>query len=240
MATPAHSGVAAAPRFRLFYVGTALFFLVLVLAGFAPSYYFKSAFHRPDLPLLLHLHGLFFTLWIVLFLVQTTLVAAGRPDIHRRLGIVGAALAGAMVLIVPTVAIKTTQAGFRSGPPAPLSALSLPFVNILVFATLVVAGFFYRRQPALHKRLMLLATVSIVPAATARLPLSVIKSYGPVAFFGLTDLVLLAAIAYDALRDRRFYAVYGWGLVFFAIWQPLSIRLGSTTAWLKFAGWLTR
>lgn len=240
MATAAHHSVVAGPRLRVFYVGMAVVFMALVFIGFAPSYYLKDAFHRPALPLLLHLHGVFFTLWIVLFLLQTVLVAAGRTDVHRRLGIAGGALALAMVVIVPTVAIKTTQPGFRAGPPAPLSALSLPFVNILVFATLVAAGFFYRRQPATHKRLMVLATLSIVPAATARLPLAIIRSYGPVAFFGLTDLVLLAAIAYDAVKDRRFYAVYGWGLVFFGVWQPLSIRLGSTAAWLSFARWLTR
>src|SRR5436190_20325222 len=76
-------------RERLFYVGISALIAATVFAGFAPTYFLKSYFGSPPLIPLLHLHGLVFSSWIVLLLTQTTLVAANRTDIHRRLAIAG-------------------------------------------------------------------------------------------------------------------------------------------------------
>ena len=88
-----HSGATGKRRERFFYVGISVIIAATVFAGFAPTYFLKSYFASPPLMPLLHLHGLVFTSWIVLLLTQTTLVAANRTDIHRRLGIVGGVIA---------------------------------------------------------------------------------------------------------------------------------------------------
>lgn len=76
-------------RERLFYIGMALVILVTVFAGFSRSYFLKAQFGTPPLSTLLRVHGLVFTSWILLFLAQTTLVAARRTDIHRHRGKTG-------------------------------------------------------------------------------------------------------------------------------------------------------
>jgi hypothetical protein len=88
----------AGERDRLFYGGMALAIALTIFAGFARTYYLKDLFGSRPLPPLVHLHGLLFTCWILLFAVQTSLISAGRPDIHRKTGIAGALLAAAMVV----------------------------------------------------------------------------------------------------------------------------------------------
>src|SRR3977135_4488019 len=84
---------------RWFYVGMSIAVVIIVLAGFGPTYYLRPYFTPAPLIPLLHLHGLVFTSWILLFVIQTTLVAARRTDIHRRLGILGGVIAILMILV---------------------------------------------------------------------------------------------------------------------------------------------
>ena len=74
-----------------------------------------GAFGAPALPLLLHAHGLIFTSWIVLFVVQTRLIAGRRTPLHRRLGVVGGLLAVAMLVVGTMAAIASARRGFT--PP---------------------------------------------------------------------------------------------------------------------------
>jgi hypothetical protein len=84
----------------------------------------------------------------------------------------------------------------------PLSFLAIPLFDIVVFAILVGGGLYYRHRADVHKRLMVLATVALMTAPIARLPFAILKA-GPPAFFGLTDLFIVAVIAYDLVTRRR-------------------------------------
>lgn len=53
----------------------------------------------PLLPFSVHLHAAVFTSWLVLFVVQTSLVRHGRVDPHRQLGAAGAVLAATMLIV---------------------------------------------------------------------------------------------------------------------------------------------
>jgi hypothetical protein len=75
---------------RLLFTGLAVAVALSVFTGFAPTYYLKGLYGPPVLSPFLHFHGILFTSWILLFVTQTTLVAARRTDLHRRLGVVGA------------------------------------------------------------------------------------------------------------------------------------------------------
>src|SRR5687768_9901467 len=97
MAAPA--GIINKRNERLFYTGMAVAFVITVFAGFARTYYLRPYFTDGSLIPLLHLHGLVFTLWLLLLLTQTALIAAKRTGIHRRLGIAGAVLAVLMVVV---------------------------------------------------------------------------------------------------------------------------------------------
>jgi hypothetical protein len=99
-------------RDDVFFSAMALLILGSVLLGFARTYYFAGVFaaHLPN-PLV-HVHAAVFSTWILLFIAQTSLVSAGRLDLHRRLGVLGAALAGAMVVLALLVATDSLTRGF--------------------------------------------------------------------------------------------------------------------------------
>lgn len=226
-------------RERSFYVSFAVVAAAVVFAGFARTYYLKHLFGTPRLPLLLHIHGFVFTLWLLLFFAQPLLVTFKRTDLHRQLGVAGGVLAAAMTIVIVLTSIEVTQPGFRAGPPVPLRFLSLPLINILVFAMLVAAGFWFRKKPETHKRLMVLATISILPAAISRLPFALIQSHGALGFFGVTDVILLACIAYNVISRRRLHPAYLWGGILLVASQPACIRVGNMAWFISFAKWLT-
>ena len=226
-------------RDRLFYSGMAIAAAVVVFAGFAPTYFLKAAFGRPALPPLLHVHGLIFTSWIVLFVVQARLIAGRRTPLHRRLGVVGGCLAAAMLVVGTMAAIASARRGFTPpGGPPPLVFLIVPLFDLVVFGSLVAAAVYLRRQSQWHKRLMLLATIQLLTPAIARLP--GLLAFGPPAFFGLTDIFVVACFVYDRVTSGRIHPAFKWGGLFLLAMQPVRLIVGGTGPWLAFAQWLTR
>lgn len=236
----ASPAIARRRRERWFYVVMSIAAMITVFAGFSRTYYLRPRFTTEPLIPLLHLHGVVFTSWIVLFVTQTMLVAAHRTDIHRRLGILGGVIAALMIVIGTTTAIIRANLGVSPVPNVPiLSFLVIPLGDMFVFSILVCAGFYYRRRPDVHKRLMLLATISILAAAIARLPFAFILQAGPLAFFGLTDALVVVCVLYDLVTLRRIHRASALAGLFIIASHPLRMMLGGTHAWLSFATWLT-
>lgn len=236
---PIRTAASARRGEHLFFIGMAIAIALTVFAGFARSYYLRSYFSSEALRPLLHLHGLVFTSWVVLLVTQTTLVAAHRVDLHRRLGIAGSVIAALMVLIGSVTAVIRAGEGFTPpGGPPPLVFLAIPLGDMVVFASLVSLGIGFRRRPDLHKRLMLLATISLLPAPIARLPLSILSA-GPPAFFGLADLFLVPCLLFDLTTRGRLHRATAWGSLFIVASQPLRLLLSGTGSWLDIATWLT-
>jgi hypothetical protein len=227
------------PGTRRFYVGVALVVLITVFLGFSRTYFLKAYYGSPELSLLVHVHGLVFTSWVLLFLAQTTLVATGRTDLHRKLGVGGAVLAALLLIVGTTTAIMRVKSGRPSPIPGvpPLSFLAVPLFDMVVFAPLVSAGLWLRHRPDTHKRLMTLATIALTSAPIARLP-GVVQA-GPLAFFGLTDLFIVAMLIYDLATRRKVHPATIWGGLAIVASQPLRLMISGTPAWLAFAGWLT-
>jgi len=223
---------------RAIYTWAALAAVLIVFAGFARTYYLKGVFGSPALPGLLHLHGLVMTSWFILFVVQVRLAAVKRVDLHRRLGWLGAFLA-VLVLSVGTItAITAARLGHSPGPP-PLVFMTIPLGDMVVFAVLMGLGLGYREQPAVHKRIMLLASLSLLTAAIARIPLEFIRTAGLPLYFGLLDLCLLTCVAIDTAKHRRLHPALGWGFFFIFASQVIRFLLAGTPQWLRFAAWLT-
>ena len=223
---------------RRFYVGMAIAVLITVFLGFSRTYFLKAYYGTPELSLLLHLHGLVFTSWVLLFLAQTTLVATGRTDLHRRLGAGGAVLAALLLIVGTTTAILRVKGGSAPilGVP-PLSFLAVPLFDMVVFAMLIGAGLVLRNRPDTHKRLMTLGTIALTSAPLARLPF--VRQAGPPGFFGLTDLFIVAMLVYDFATRRKVHPATIWGGLVIVASQPLRLMISGTPAWLAFAGWLT-
>jgi hypothetical protein len=208
--------------------------IVTVFVGFARTYYLRGYFYTTTLRPILHVHGLVFTGWMMLFFTQTVLIARHRVAVHRRLGMVGAALAVVLVLVGLITAIDSARRNFAGGDKTALSVLATPFGDMVVFAILAGAGIRYRRRSEAHKRLMLLASVSLLGAAFVRWPLA-IMSAGPVAFFGATDLFIGAAVLHDLICLRRVHQANLWGGLLIIVSQPLRLAIGRTGTWVTIA-----
>ena len=224
---------------RRLYTLAALTALLVVLAGFARTYYLKLAFGTPSLPLLLHAHGLVMTAWFVLFMVQARLVAGGRTGLHRRLGIFGAVLAMAVLVLGTTVAINGARLGHvPPNAPPPLVFLAVPLGDMAVFAILVGSALWFRRRSDIHKRLMLLSCVGLLTAAIARIPLPWFQQGGIVAFFLVTIVLVLACVSWDTIVHRRLHPAFGWGAALIVVSWPLRLALTQTPQWHSFAQWV--
>jgi hypothetical protein len=231
---------------RVFYSGLAITLALIVFVGFAPTYYLRPLATTPPVTVtgattlspLAHVHGALFTGWVLLFIIQTALIANHRVSVHRRFGMAGAVLALAMVLVAVPTAIAAAARG--STPPGgdPLSFLAIPLFDMVVFPIFVGAALWNRRNKEAHKRLMLLAYVSIITAAIARWP--GVVALGPPVFFGLTLAIVLIAAIYDVISRRRVHPVYIWGGGLLVVSVPVRLMVAGTDTWRSIAQFLTR
>jgi ethanolamine utilization microcompartment shell protein EutS len=210
---------------------------VAVFAGFAPSYFLKTVYGTPALSPLLHIHGALFTTWILLLVTQTALVAARRTDLHRRLGIGGAALAAVMTVLALMVSIDGGRRGAAASGEAALGFLAIPLGTVVVFPALVGVALALRRKTDAHKRLMLIATIELVTAGVGRL--GFLAAYGPLGFFIASDLFIVALWIYDYATRGRIHAASLWGGLFLIASQVLRVAVSGTETWLSFARWIT-
>jgi hypothetical protein len=227
-------------RERYFYIGMSVAILITVFVGFSRTFYVRPYFFPERLMPLLVVHGIVFSAWIALFITQISLIASKRLRTHMQLGIAGGVLAVLMIII------GTVTAVVRAKGPSPvpgfdaLTFLTIPLGDMLVFAILVGAAFYFRRKPDTHKRLMLLSTITLLPAAVARLPFDFIQQAGPLAFFGLADLFIVPILIYDIATRGRPHRATVLGSLLLIISHPLRIPIGTTQAWLTFAAWITQ
>jgi hypothetical protein len=218
---------------RLFFTGMALASAVTLFFGFSPSYFLRSA-TRPELTPLYRLHGALFTAWIALLVAQTALVAGRRTDSHRTVGVAGAVLAAVVFIVGVTVSVETLR---RNSPPG-IDArffFAIPLGDIIVFGALVTAAIVQRRWAETHKRLMLLATISLLTAAVGRFLGQMGVGGAPNLFIG-TDVFVLALVLYDLASLGRVHPATLWGGAMVAGLKPLLFyAVAGTPTWLALA-----
>jgi hypothetical protein len=239
MATLVSPGRASAER--RFFTGMALAILATVIVGFSRSCFLRPLFPEWPSPseTIFYVNGAVFTAWIVLMVAQASLVAGGRTELHRKIGPFSAVLAVAMVVLGTLGALIAARraTGFVQIPVPPLQFLAIPIFDMILFGTFVWLAIAQRRNPQAHKRWMLLATVNLVTAAIARWP--GVQGLGPLAFFGLTDLFVIALAIWDFRARGRLHPVTLWGGLLIIVSQPLRLVVSDTQGWLAFARWAT-
>jgi hypothetical protein len=235
----AASVVAAAPagvraNDRAFYTSIAVAAALTVLVGFSRTYFLRPYFQAEPLDAAFHVHGLVFSAWIALFVAQTSLVAAGRTDVHRNLGWAGAGLASLMVVVALNAAVHGAHRDIAAGYEVEsLSFFATPVLSMAMFASLVALAIAARGRPETHKRLMLLATLSLLDAAVARWPIPGIDA--PLAYYAVTDAFIAAAMLYDFASRRSVSPVYIYGGLVIVIEQWARDVLGATAVWQSLA-----
>jgi cytochrome bd-type quinol oxidase subunit 2 len=218
-----------------FYPASAALALGLAIGGFSITYLSPMLEGASRPPLLVHLHAAAFSSWLLLFLVQSCLVEAGRVRLHRTLGVAGVLLVPLMIASGCQVALTSTAGFVADGAgDAARAFLLVPLTDLVIFAGLVAFGLAYRRRPQIHRRLMLLATAALLPPAIARafIPLGVMSTW-PSTF--AADLFLVAAIGRDLWLDRRVHPAHRWAAAWILAVHILRELSADSAVWLSIA-----
>lgn len=226
---------------RRLFAAVALLFPIIILIGFARTYYLKAVFGTPPVPsMLVHLHGLVMTAWVLYFIAQVWLIRSKRARVHMSAGMLGIGLA-IVVIVVGFFTAAGAAFGSASAPPdiPPLSFMIVPMTDLLMFAGLFGAAIYYRKRPAHHKRLMLLTVINFLPPAIARIPIESLQSFGPLFFFGTPTLLIIGLLVYDTWRNRKLDRVFLVGSILLIASYPLRLMMMGTNAWMSFASWIT-
>jgi hypothetical protein len=218
-----------------FFVYMAALLLLINFAGFAPTYFLRAFFDTPALPVRTHVHGPLFTTWFVLFFMQTAWIRQRNVALHRRFGVAGGVLAFVMVTSGLVMLYFRAQEYQPTGDGDDLLRLAdtatVVWANLALltaFAVFTTLGILFRRRSEAHRRLMLLASLSMMPQAIGRIGnLPVLGGNG--VLFALASLLFLlfALVLYDAIVRKRLHPVSVWGpplffasIVIFAVVVP--------------------
>jgi hypothetical protein len=225
------------------YVGMSVAATVTVLVGFAPTFYLRGYLPmRPDQPPLtplLLVHGIIGTAWIGLFLGQSLLVASHRIQLHKRLGIVGGLSASGLVIVGTMTAVDALR---RDVGPFGIDPrtwfLGVPLAGTVLFGVLVAVALTKRRSPETHRRLMLLATITLLNPALGRMVGSYLRvglSGFLLLIFLLSDVFVIFAVLHDLRIRGNVHPAFIRGGLVVVVLQPVVLALGTTSAFLTFA-----
>jgi hypothetical protein len=196
-------GIAAA-RTRRAYFAITLLIAVIVAWGFWETYY-AQALARTDLPAVVHVHAVVFSIWVLVLLAQAALVVAGNIRLHRQLGAAGM-IYGALVFAVGLlVSVGAPALRVRSGfYPLEVGGVIVLYnlTDMLLFGAFLALAFMTRNRPELHKRWIIAATAALCGAALGR----VVPGDSP-QYLLLWLSPLLALIAVDLAARRRVHAI---------------------------------
>jgi hypothetical protein len=226
---------------KYFFPGMALLMLATVFFGFARSYFLAGVFRAPLPNWLIHLHGAAFSSWIVLLIVQTSLVATNHVDVHHKLGLVGFGLASLMVILGAAAATDSLRRATSGKGPAtgidPKTFYVIPITDMVIFAVLIFFAFRARCNPPAHKRMILIATTGLMIAAVARWPVAFIGHH-PIWVAELCTYGFLLLLAgYDLWSLGKLHRATMWASAFLVFVQRIRVPLGETGAWHTFATW---
>jgi hypothetical protein len=214
-----------------------------MLAGFGVDIS-RYVHESPPAPKIIYVHAAVFTTWLLLLTAQVLLVLRNRVAWHRKLGWFMAGWACLMAVLGPWAAMASAAVNLHS-PSGDPPFLSVNIVDIGGFLVLLAWGIALRKNPAAHRRMMLLATISLADPGFSRFssyilptePHSVFPWFFWV-FYGNALLIVLMA-AWDWWRGRlmRSFVVgaaallvaeYAAALAYF--WGPWKVL---TTAWIE-------
>jgi len=205
-------------KFFLYY--TIVLFLIVFFA-FAPGFLDPES---RGLPFYMHVHGAVLVGWFLLLIFQSWLIRSVQFRTHRKVGVFAALYGyllapGALLAtfnVVSRYASKGISLDTNMSEVNPALGEGMSFLDvasevvwtnimaICTFVTLLTAAILLRKDPVFHKRLILLATVSIMGPALARLSRLPFLGgeQGPFIPAALLTLIL-TIIVYDFMRFKR-------------------------------------
>ncbi len=237
----AANAMVARRRERNFYLLMALALAAITFIGFARTWFLRGLFPEvqsfvpPEA--VFTLHGALATLWFAWLIAQVLLIRRGDYTLHRTMGYIGVLLA---ILLVTVGMYAASVAAARPGgfigiPTPPEQFFAIPFFDLVMFSLFFGCAVVARKNPQAHKRLVLFATINIIDAAVARIPLALITEYFPVSIYFGSWLLIAAVIAWDLVTLKRVHPVTLVASVLTLAMQFGRLAIMDTTAWLSFA-----
>ncbi|HEY0307366.1 MAG TPA: hypothetical protein VGB94_04340 [Acidobacteriaceae bacterium] len=224
---------------RIFFPLLTIAIIVIVFLGFSRTYFMAGMMLAPLPNALIHIHGAVFTSWLVMLAVQTGLVAGGRTDIHRKLGMWGFGLACLMVVVGLLAATDQLRRGKVVVGLDAETFYVIPITDMLIFGTLTGLSFRARRKPAVHKRLLMIGSIALLGAAVAHMQYAWIQSshwHADMVSYSL----LVALMVYDWASTGWVQKVTVWASVAVIVVQQLRVPLGFSPPWHAFAHFMGR
>ena len=198
-----------------FFTSMAFVMAIGIFGGFARTYFAKTFFHTPQIPLWVHVHGAVFTAWILFYILQNLLALNGGMKLHMRLGITGGVLATAVAVMGMAVTVRQVHHGRFFPFPDAYSLMAVSTAQMVLFASLITLGLLWKRDAESHKRLMHMSSQLFFFPAFGRL------------LGGLNGLTLGLALAlfcagpiYDRVTRGTVQRTYKWGVPLLILTMP--------------------
>ncbi|MGH9504054.1 MAG: hypothetical protein ACRD20_14475 [Terriglobales bacterium] len=228
---------------RYFYSISAAAFLLLTFWGFHSFYlYGKAAGGDPIAPKMFALdsiHGAAMSAWVLLFFAQALLIGVRKRRLHMKLG--WAALA-----IAPVLATSSIATAFRSVQLSPGDVffampyarfLLVMFTEVALYTAFVGAGLLTRKRPAIHRPMMLLASLSILAGSTARISAfyPIFSHAGWPGLFGPIFALGAVLLTIRSLLARQLDRPFAVGYTAMVAGYVLASHLAFTETWNRLA-----
>lgn len=214
-----------------FHVWLGLWMLAIVVIGFWPTYFSPVLRGTLAIPTVVHAHGLVFLGWMTLMMAQVIVAASGNIPLHRRIGRWGIAYGCVVILtgliVGPANAVIKFNAGVWTRDESARSLL-VTVGDMVSFAVWFGAAVWYRTRPEVHKRLMVVATVTLLFAALARW--TFVGS--GLARAGIWLSPIFIGMVHDWITRRRIHPVYIFGGIALFLFAFRLLVAGSET-WLR-------
>lgn len=216
------------PAPRGVFAALQVYMAAVVFAGFAPSFYLKAERLAAVDPVI-HVHAGVMTLWILFAAVQGVLPATGNVRLHRALGGWGVGLAGLVLVTGAMITVRGVHDGWDPfGLGSGEAFAAIPFRDLFTFSVFLGLGLALRRRlPEAHKRLMTLATLSVIPAGLARM-----AAYAPESVIVVLNHAPIAVMAACDLYARGRVLTSTWlGSAFLVLATPVCVAMARTEGW---------
>jgi len=207
---------------RYFYFAMSLLMAVLVAWGFSHTIDMNLLHPAIPRPLILWFHAAAFSLWVVFFIFQSTLVRTHHVKWHRVSGWFGAVLGTVMIPLGIATAVVMARFEVRQLHLIGRDLfLSVPFYDVSAFTVLFGLAVLWRRKPEFHRRLIFMATACLMAAAFGRMPY-----LGPHSLFYVgVDALILLGVARDLIVNRSVHKVYLVALPTMIVCQAFVVYL---------------
>lgn len=229
---------------RYIYVLLGVAALTIVHIGFARTYIAPVLSGAYTGRKVLHVHGAIFMMWVILCIAQPLLIQRGQIQLRKKIGVYGAVLGGLVTLMGLYIGVSGAHANMaRDGEQAVKAFLLIPITDMILFPLFVTLAILNVKNPESHKRYILLATLSILPAATGRILPLFSWWTGNVAIdtilaLLIMEITLYMAIVYDIIVKKKIHPVYIWGGLLVLFIHAFRDWASKTETWLNISNWI--